>query len=148
MDIKKLELYDGVVYKPGENKPYSGYGTIKYYNGQNKLFGYYKNGKKEGEWVERFKVEKDCIDCGDIKTIGKYIDGVKHGEWRDFYEDNEPYETLKTLMHYNKGERVGTWIYFNFCYLNRKTDRLELKDGTPVNSVNIIDKKKVFSKIR
>lgn len=146
IDIKELDFYDGAVYKPRANIPYTGYGFIKYFNGQNKLYGYYENGKKQGEWVERFKVEQDCIDCGDIKTIGKYKDGLKEGEWKEFYEDGEPYETLKTLMHYSNGEPIGTWIYFKFCYLNRKKDRLELEDGTPVNSLNIVEKRKVFKK--
>ena len=39
--------------------------------------GYYKNGKKEGEWKEFYQKS--------IKASGKYKNDKKHGEWKIFF---------------------------------------------------------------
>ena len=42
---------NGLVYLPNQQEPFTGNNLCKYENGQNKIEGKYKDGKKDGKWT-------------------------------------------------------------------------------------------------
>ena len=51
MDINNLIDRSGLLYKPNDDKPFTGIVFDLYENGQKKLEGRYRNGIKNGKWT-------------------------------------------------------------------------------------------------
>ncbi len=51
MDINNLIDRSGLLYKPNDDKPFTGIVFDLYENGQKKLEGRYRNGLKNGKWT-------------------------------------------------------------------------------------------------
>jgi len=109
----------GLSYKKFSDTPFTGK-FIKYdENGQLEEKGSYKNGKKEGEWVEYYP--KGLVGGGYTRARslrkGSYKDGEREGEWYYYYDDDGK---LSAKGSYKNGEEEeGEWVRYN-------------KDGTVV----------------
>ena len=61
---------NGLIYLPNQEEPFTGKNLCKYENGQKKIEGNYKDGKKDGKWTEWY-------ENGQIKSERNYKDGVQ-----------------------------------------------------------------------
>jgi antitoxin component YwqK of YwqJK toxin-antitoxin module len=64
-----------------------------YANGLVKDSGYYKNGLRDGLWLQRNTADNSYL-------TGTYKNGAKHGEWKEYNAAGR----LMTFFFYNKGE--------------------------------------------
>ena len=82
MDIDNLINIGGLLYKPNDNRPYTGSVFGFYKNGNEKINGRCRNGQKNGKWTWRNKE-------GFKDSSGTYINGVRNGRWTYWYENGQ-----------------------------------------------------------
>lgn len=69
--------------------------------------GGYRNGSKEGEWIEFWGYEGDEVE------MGPYVDDEKHGSWVSCFDGLENARNhwirgeLRESLSYGRGERLG-----------------------------------------
>jgi len=75
-------------------------GSVSYWSdGQLSSKGNYKNGKREGEWVE-------CHENGQLSSKGNYKNCMKEGAWfQYFFDDGTVYKPLTGT--YKNGEKIS-----------------------------------------
>ena len=99
--IAELEERDGIFYKIGQHKSYTGMvietGGIKDYL----LLGRFSSGKRDGQWVQWYR-------NGQKEVEGVYYRGKKHGDWSLWYEDG----TLKEQGQFDMGKVDGSYKYW------------------------------------
>ena len=71
-------------------------------NGNMRIKGNYKNGKKEGLWMEYF------ITGQQVYQIINYKNGLKHGEFKEHLKDGK----LIIWGNYNNHNKEGKWEYY------------------------------------
>ena len=103
IDINNLIDFDGLLYAPNSDKPYSGIIFDLYENSANKkLDGYYRNGLKNGKWT--WWNEESVKD-----SSGIFKKGLKNGKWTEFYLNGEK----KIEGTYKNGKKVRIWTYWD-----------------------------------
>ena len=122
---------DGVYYKKGTNVPFTGE-FIGQKNGKLTDKGRYKNGKRDGLWIDyrengqiwgqmEFKngephgVSIQFYPNGNTATKNRYKNGLAEGLSETFYENGRP----ELKGYYKNGQRDGSWDFF-------------LEDGTKI----------------
>ena len=140
IDINDLVEVDGKMYRPSNDKLYSGIVYDSYTGtGEKKLEGFYRNGLKNGKWTW-------WNEDGGIDSTGNFRKGLFYGQWK-FYHSNgqlkargsyrngdgtnrDEYGLTAHGRHgkwtfwyenglqaseitYKEGERVGIWISWN-----------------------------------
>ena len=89
IDEKNLINRDGIKYKKNKEKPFNGKTVSTYDNNQKELEGFYKNGKKDGQFTYWFKNGKKLKE-------GIYKDGKQDGKWTYYNEDG----SIKEVKEY------------------------------------------------
>ena len=92
----QLEKRDGIVYRVGENKPFTGTMKSFHSNGKLAVIEKFKNGKNNG------KVKKYYED-GSLSTEYSYKNGSLHGKYVDFYENGK----LQREIEFKNGKKHG-----------------------------------------
>ena len=121
---KDLVTKNGLIYKIGEKKPFTGKVKGK---ANNKAIEYeVRNGLKDGEFVLYFP-------NGNIEIKGKIVEGENEGQWNYYYPNRSlesqgnfkddlvngkwlwyfPNGNLKEEGKYVAGEREGEWFSYN-----------------------------------
>jgi len=121
---RDLYTKDGLIYKIGEKKPFTGIVKGK---ANKKVVEYeVKNGLKDGEFILYFT-------NGNVEIKGKIVDGENEGEWNYYYANkllqsqggfkNDlvdgkwvwyfPNGNLKEEGKYVDGKREGEWLSYN-----------------------------------
>ena len=98
MDIDNLIDRGGLLYKPNDNRPYTGSVFGFYENGNEKINGRCRNGQKNGKWTWRNKE-------GFKDSSGTYINGVRNGRWTYWYENGQKEKD----GIYKRGVKNGQW---------------------------------------
>ena len=80
IDEKNLVNRDGIKYKKNKEKPFNGKTVSIYDNNQKELEGFYKNGKKDGQFTYWFK-------NGNKLKEGIFKDGKQVGSPKKWNED-------------------------------------------------------------
>ncbi len=75
---------------------------VRYPNGNKKLTGTYRNGKRHGVWSSWYK-------DGSLKSELRYEKGQRHGFYKTWYKNGQ----LRYEGQYRHGKRSGTWKYYN-----------------------------------
>lgn len=76
---------------------------IQYFNnGQKKLVGHYKNGKKDGKWTFWYV-------NGQKQSEGYFFENLKTGETLVYHENGKPFYKGS----YVDGKKDGKWIFYN-----------------------------------
>ncbi len=92
-----------VKYYAGEGRNKTMVKEATYYpDGQVRLEGEYKNGKKDGHWVSYY-------ENGHKWSEGYYTNGINNGETTTWHENGEVYYT----GFYDHGHRSGTWKFYD-----------------------------------
>ena len=136
ISIEYLVKRNGITYEINKEEPFSGIVYKKLPNGQFILKGRYKNGYKDGEWIEYF-------DNGQIALTGLYKSGNRDGEWIKYYDNGQIAKT-ETFINgrlegnyvcyyengnkdtegiYNRNKKFGKWI----SYYSNKLKKSEQK---------------------
>ncbi len=116
MDINDLVEVDGKMYRPSNDKLYSGIVYDSYTGtGEKKLEGFYRNGLKNGKWTW-------WNILGGIVSTGNFRKGLLYGQWK-FYHSNGQ---LKAIGNYRNGDgtnrdeygltahgRHGKWTFWH-----------------------------------
>lgn len=139
------QLKNGLIYKYGKDKPYTGKVTgkvkdkiieydvadgkkngrfiLKYSNGNIEIDGEIQENKNDGIW-------KYYYTDGTLESEGKFVNDLPEGQWLWYYNDG----TIKEEGVFNKGNREGEWRNYN------QQGRLELqksfKNNLLIDSVN------------
>ncbi|MFB6257739.1 MAG: toxin-antitoxin system YwqK family antitoxin [Flavobacteriales bacterium] len=75
---------------------------IRYPNGNKKMMGKYRNGKRHGVWSSWYK-------DGSLRSELRYENGKRHGFYKTWYKNGK----LRYKGQYHHGERSGTWTFYN-----------------------------------
>jgi antitoxin component YwqK of YwqJK toxin-antitoxin module len=119
-----ITIKDGLIFKQGEFKPYSGIvkdtiqgkrieyevvdgkknGEFKTYfkNGKLAMNGYIKDNLNQGKWTYYYQ-------SGQVESEGTFKDDLPDGMWKWFYENGN----LREEGSYVKGNREGKWILYD-----------------------------------
>ena len=90
-------------YKPQELKDTIGGIYHEYYqNGNIKLRGSYKNGKRDGDWSYFY-------ENGKLWSMGEYTEGIRNGLSNVYYETG----VLRMEGNYRNNKRSGPWKFYN-----------------------------------
>ena len=103
-----------------------------YDNGNKKLEGKYKDGKKEGKWIYWWK-------NGDKLYESEYKDGKPEGKWIAWYEDG----TKEWEQEFKNGNANGTCINYYNTPLCRVEARGEFKNGKLEGNFERIESKRM-----
>ena len=96
---KDLYMKNGLIYKKGENKPFTGKVKGK---ANNKTIQYeVKNGLKDGEFILYFP-------NGTVQIKGNMIKNKNEGEWSYYYSD----KTLESRGDFKDDLANGTWVWY------------------------------------
>ena len=131
MDINNLIDRSGLLYKPNDDKPFTGIVFDLYENGQKKLEGRYRNGLKNGKWTWW---NRD----GSIVKRGTYKNQLMNGLWQFYFSNGN----LKGKGQYrdgngtNRGDtgisRHGRHSKWTFWYdSGQKESEITFKNGIP-----------------
>ena len=101
MDIDNLIDMDGLLYKPNDDKPYTGKVFDLYDNAQKNFDGRYRNGLSNGKWTW-------WSEGGKMGSSGTYKNGIKNGEWTRWYENGQK----KSEVTYKDGKENGLYTYW------------------------------------
>ncbi len=112
-DFEELVILDGHYYKKFTDTPFTG----KVTGGAKQ--GSFKNGKKEGYWVEYY-------ENGQIRSKGNYKDGEYDGLWEGYLENGQ----LDYKGNYKGGEVVGLVEWFYNGRLVEKGEKGNRKDDS------------------
>lgn len=83
-------------------KDSSGQELVRYPNGNKKMTGRYRDGKRHGVWTSWYK-------DGSKKSELRFQHGKRHGFYQTWYKNGN----LRYNGAYHHGERTGTWKYFD-----------------------------------
>ena len=100
-EIESVKYIEGIMFKPNEEKPYTGEFTFP--EEPNTIYNYL-DGIKHGEMIKK-------NDVGEIISTGQYLNNKKDGVWK-----SENY-----VCHYKNGEQLGMDTTF---YDNGKVKRI------------------------
>jgi len=148
MDINNLIDRNGLLYKPNDDKPYTGIVFDLYDNTQKKFDGRYRKGIKNGKWTW-------WNEDGGTDSAGSYRNGLMNGKWTYYHKNGQMYgqgrfkdgerDGLFTYWHengekkeegiYKKGKKYGEWTYW---YENGQNRKITYKDGTPLSKMATI----------
>ena len=92
--MKDLVERDGLYYKKFPGVPFTGTVT-------GITQGVFRNGKKEGPWVNYHENEQ-------VDAKGTYKDGKADGPWVYYYENGQ----LRSKGTFKDGKQDGTWIHY------------------------------------
>ena len=98
----ELSTKDGIAYKKGEDKPYSGTVFSKHKNDKRKEEVTYQDGKLNGP----FKI---WSEFGLPQLEGSWMDGKKNGAWTEYYENGEKHFSGE----YINEEESGLWTRYD-----------------------------------
>lgn len=136
----ELEKKEGILYKKGEEKPFTGISITYYENGnrettvefkngvlngemehwyltgEKQVHGKMHNGTKNGLWVSWFP-------NGNLKKKGKYKDNIENGTFSWYYENGN----LKKKGKYKNGVSNGKWTWY-FNNGNKESEGVLLND--------------------
>ena len=115
IDINDLVKVDGKMYRPSNDKLYSGIVYDSYTGtGEKKLEGFYRNGLKNGKWTW-------WNILGGIVSTGNFRKGLLYGQWKYYHSNGQ----LKARGSYRNGDgtnrdeygltahgRHGKWIFW------------------------------------
>ena len=141
---KDLYMKDGLIYKQGENKPFTG--KVKGEASKKTIQYEVRNGVKSGEFIVYFP-------NGNVELKGNMVENKNEGEWSYYYSDktlesrgdfkNDLADgkwvwyfhngNLKEEGKYEEGKREGEWLSFNddgSLYIKRY-----FKDNVQIDSV-------------
>lgn len=92
-----------VKYYDGEGRDKTMVKEAFYYpDGQIRMEGEYRNGKKHGHWISYY-------NNGNKWSEGYYEDGINHGKTNTWHENGKKYYT----GYYDQGKRAGTWKFWD-----------------------------------
>ena len=100
MDIDNLIDIGGLLYKPNDDKPFTGIVFDLYENGQKKLEGRYRNGLKNGKWTW-------WNHDGSIVKRGTYRSQLMNGLWQFYYWN----DNIKAKGSYRDGNGTSDDYY-------------------------------------
>ena len=75
---------------------------VQYPNGIIKMRGYYRNGKRNGQWTSFFQ-------NGNVQSEGFFKDGLRDGSAKVYYENGKIYYE----GYYKEGREVGKWVFYD-----------------------------------
>ena len=99
VNINVLIEYDGKMYKPDENEPYTGKVFDEWENWQTKEEGLYRDGHKSGLW-------KSWDENEQLIAKGIYRDNLKHGVWIEWHINGKK----NNQVVYKNGKKNGKFI--------------------------------------
>ncbi len=110
-------------------------GKFKYYYDNKSICQVinWKNGLKDGEWIQYF-------ENGKKKMHTQYVDGQRHGKLIFYY----PNGMIELTGFYHADVRIGTWHFFN--EEGQKKLEIVYKDGRPVNEKELTEMEQEFFK--
>lgn len=122
--LPEITIKDGLIYKQGEPKAYSGVikdtvegkiieynviegkksGEFKTYfkNGQLEMIGQIKENLNQGKWTYYYQ-------NGQVESEGIFKDDLPDGTWKWYYENGN----LKEEGVYAEGNREGRWVIYD-----------------------------------
>ena len=98
----------GGIYIAGKKQ---GSGWIEDDNGQIHQAGPYRDGKREGQWTEKFfSASRAPGHIYDTVSVGPYVNGRRHGFWKitDEFDNDSGLEIVET-GEYRNGMKHGPW---------------------------------------
>ena len=114
LEYYNIELRDGIKYY--KKTAFTGEIFRNFENGQLESRENYKNGIKEGLYVEYYK-------NGQVELLGKYNDGNMNGEFEKYYENGQ----LESRENYKNGIKEGLYVEY---YKNGQVELLgKYSDG-------------------
>lgn len=102
IDFSQISTRNGLAYQVNENSPFTGKVSSKLENGQIIISGSYKNGKKDGEWLEYF-------NNGQLKKKENYSSGNYDGKFESYNKDGSPV----ILTNYSNGKLNNNYKEYN-----------------------------------
>ena len=104
---------DGLFYYPSHKEPVNGRVVVRYENGQKHFEGTYKDGRRDGLWIEWW-------ENGQKRGEGTYKDGRADGPWKSWcgngqkhsqstYRDDNP--DGPWMLWYEDGQKRGEGTY-------------------------------------
>tara|TARA_R100001463_G_scaffold13391_1_gene35729 strand:- start:1734 stop:2192 length:459 start_codon:yes stop_codon:yes gene_type:complete len=105
-----------------------------YYSDGNFDIGFYKDGKREGEW-------KEYHDNGKLFQVGSYKNGLKEGEFRSYHSSGE----LFIVSFWKSGEEDGEYVFY--FYDGDLESITHYKNGKKQEEVLFNENKKIQSVI-
>jgi antitoxin component YwqK of YwqJK toxin-antitoxin module len=156
VDFSQISLRNGIAYKANQNTPFTGIVTKKLANEQIVLSGSYKDGKKNGEWLEYFdngqlRLQEDYLagnldglsvrylNNGNLKHSKKYKKNILDGPFIENYGNGNPKVKAnykngiiqgKYESFYSNGNRELSYTYDNSNY---DKDYIEFNDDGSVH---------------
>ena len=88
-----------------------GTGWIEDDNGQIHQVGPYRDGKREGQWTEKFfSASREPGQIYDSVSVGPYVNGRRHGFWKisDEFDNDSGLESVES-GEYRDGMKHGPW---------------------------------------
>ena len=103
VDVDRTVERGGLTYEVNSQTPFTGYTVTKHRNGQIEKKTQYKDGKKDGLWVE---YNKD----GRVDTEVTYKNGKKDTSVTYSYHLNGQ---LESKITWKDGKKDGSWVYYD-----------------------------------
>jgi antitoxin component YwqK of YwqJK toxin-antitoxin module len=151
-DTQNIYIEDGLIFKQGESKPFTGRildtlenNIIEYdvveglrngefcvsnLRGDFTIHGEIENNKNVGKWHYYY-------ESGRLESKGNFKNDLPHGKWQWFYEDG----ILKSEGNYINGNQEGEWKFFNENGMLNSIIRFatgEITNKVVVNKLQII----------
>tara|TARA_Y100000588_G_C13961362_1_gene798862 strand:- start:97 stop:672 length:576 start_codon:yes stop_codon:yes gene_type:complete len=119
VDIRNLQIKDGIYYQPLDVKPYTGKIINVNKNGNIVLETNCDRGKINGIW-------RAWYDNGKKEFEGYYKNGYRNGLWKAWHDTGQ----LWKEGYYFFDKKEGTWLYW---YLNGNTQELRTYHNGKLN---------------
>ncbi len=100
-DLELVSKDKALYFKQIQKKRNKSIVVFSYKNGNPYREYTYKNGKKNGKFLEFY-------ETGELKIEGSYSNNLKNGVWKVYYKKGK----IKEKGKYNNGEKVGIWKIF------------------------------------